>query len=119
MAWFPGLKERLNAVLRRRLLDDEMTVEFNFHLERATERNLERGMDPDEARRVALMEFGGVERVKEETRRERGAGFFFDFGKDIRRAARDLRRKPGFSAVTIVTLVLFIGVNAVSYYLVN
>ena len=119
MAVLRGMRERFRALFHRKTVEHEMEEEFHFHLEQAVERNIERGMSSEEARRIALMEFGGVERVKEETRQERGAGFFFDLGKDIRHAARDLRRKPGFAAVTIITLALCIGVNAVIFSLVN
>jgi hypothetical protein len=64
--------ERLRALFGRGRMDAEMDEELRFHIEMATEKNLRAGMSPQEARRQALVAFGGVERFKEKTREERG-----------------------------------------------
>ena len=59
------LSERLRALLSRRRVEAEMEEELRFHLDQETEKNILAGLDPREARRRALVAFGGVERFKE------------------------------------------------------
>ena len=119
MTWFWGLLERLRNLFRGRRAEEEMAEEIRFHLERAVEKNIAKGMAPAEAERIARITFGGEERIKEQTRRERGVHVLTDLLHDIRYAARDLIRRPGFSAVVILTLVLCVGANTAIFSLVN
>ena len=66
------LARRLRALLRRRTFEAELDDEIRFHLDQEIERNRARGMTPAEARRQALLAFGGVDRTKEEVREARG-----------------------------------------------
>ena len=61
---------RLRSLVRRRELEDRLDDEIRFHVEQQTEKNRRAGMTPDEARRQALIRFGGVEQVRERTRDE-------------------------------------------------
>jgi hypothetical protein len=69
-------------------------------------------MAPDEARRQALIRFGGVEQVRERTRDEFRAAAIEHLARDVRYGLRSLRRHPGFSAMAVLSLAIGIGANA-------
>ena len=62
--------QRLRSLAGRREIEDRLDDEIRFHVEQQTEKNRRTGMAPDEARRQALIRFGGVEQVREGTRDE-------------------------------------------------
>jgi predicted permease len=87
----------------------EQQEEFSFHLEMETAENIRGGMNEPEARRAALLRFGGTQRFLEETRDARGVVALDNLGRDTRFALRRLHRAPGFSAGVIATLGIGIG----------
>ena len=103
---------RLRSLFRRAQKDRELDAEMFAHLELAIEENLERGLSPAEARRQALVRFGGPQQVKETLREARGLPLLETLFQDFRFALRMLRRSPGFALVAIFCLTLGIGTNA-------
>lgn len=87
----------------------EQDEEFAFHLEMETAENVRRGMSAAEARRAALLRFGGAGRYREETRDARGIVALDNLARDARFALRRMRRAPAFAAGVIATLGVGIG----------
>jgi predicted permease len=101
----------LGRLFRRRALERDLDREVRFHIDAATD-DLERaGMSRADARRTALLQFGGVEQMKEHARDARGTRAVEDFFSDIRHALRAMRRAPGLSLAAVLTLAIGIGAN--------
>jgi putative ABC transport system permease protein len=89
--------------------DDRLQEELQFHLEQQIAKNLRKGMPPDEARRDALVKFGGVEPAREAARDQLRGSWFADLGRDMRIGLRTLARVPAFAITVVVTFGLGIG----------
>src|SRR5687767_5068426 len=63
LTWIATLRGWIRALVRRDVMERQVLDDIQFHLDMETELNVRRGMSPSDARRAALMAFGGVERT--------------------------------------------------------
>src|SRR5690242_18859300 len=110
---------RLVAFFHKSAMDRDLEEEVASHIAMATEENVRSGMSPEEARRRALVKFGGVEQAKERQRESRGLPWLDTVLQDLRYTVRTLRRDKGFATIAILILALGIGANVVVFSVVN
>jgi putative ABC transport system permease protein len=114
------LLSRLRALVGARALDRDLDDEVRLHIElEAEDLARTRGLPADEARRQALIAFGGVERFKEAHRDVRGTRWLEELGQDTRYAVRGLVRSPGYFLSCVLLLTLGIGAVTAMFSAVN
>ena len=110
---------RVVAAFRRAPIDTDLDDEIACHLDAAIADNLRRGLAPEEARRQALVRFGGVARAMEEHREARGLPAMDVLRQDLRFTLRALLRDRSFAGIVILVVALGVGANVAVFSVVN
>lgn len=104
---------------QRRKRSEDFAAELDAYLAHETDDNLARGMTPDEARLAALRKFGNRTVIKEEIHLMNSVNSLESVWLDLRYAFRQLRLKPAFTVVAVLSLALGIGANAALFQLLD
>ncbi|MCU1224265.1 MAG: ABC-type antimicrobial peptide transport system, permease component [Edaphobacter sp.] len=115
---FKELLTRLRFLFVRRT-HREVDEELQFHLEQQTEINIAAGMTPQEARRQAMIAFGGVERARDQSHEQHPSYLLETLIQDIRYSLRGFRRNPVFTVTIVATLMLGIGATTAVFSVVD
>ena len=119
MPLWPKIVSSWRTILRGRQLDADLDAELLDYVDEVAARKIARGIDPATARREALMEAGGLDRIKENVRDVRIGRLIEETIRDTAYAWRMLRKAPGFAAAAIITLALGVGGNTAIFSVVH
>jgi putative ABC transport system permease protein len=119
MSLFSSLRSLASAFLQRGRVNREMDEELRSHLQHRADDLERRGISRAEAQRRARLEFGGLEKFKEEAREALGGHFIETLFQDFRFSWRSLRRTPGLTAFVVITLALGIGMVSGTFSMVD
>lgn len=117
--WMHKLSLRFRSLFRQRHVEQELSDELRFHLDKLIEQNVGKGLNPKEARYTALRELGGVDQIKEECRDMRRVNYLKDLARDLAFGLRQLCRNRSMTAVAILTLALGVGATSAIFSYIN
>ena len=119
MGYFRAALARFAGLFTGHRADEDLRAELQAHLEMETAENIRRGMQPDEARRQAMLASGGVTQAAESVRERRGLPSIESIAADIRYAVRHFRRTPLSTFTMVLVLALGIGTTVVLFTILN
>src|ERR1700733_5031513 len=119
MRWLARFQKIFQSLFRRQKTEADLDAELQYHLEQEIESGIRAGLSPEAAELAARRLTGSVFLYKEECRDAWGTGFIDSLVRDMRHAARMLRRTPLFTVVATAMLAFGIGANTTGFTLVE
>jgi putative ABC transport system permease protein len=117
------LLHRLGSVLgwlfHRKRAEQGLDDELQAFIDMSAAEKVRDGLPPAHARRLAILELGGVEQAKERVRTYRHGGRLDELGRDVRYAFRLFVRNPAFTVIIVLTLALGIGANTAIFSIID
>jgi predicted permease len=99
--------------------DRDLDKELRFHVEEHVRDLIAAGLSPEEARRRAQLDMGGINQIKERIRDARRGAWLDRLRGDARDAWRGLRRTPGPTLTAVALVALVIGGNTTLFTMIH
>ena len=119
MTVFHRLASIVRWLLHRNRDEQQLDDDVREFIEMSVADKVRDGVSPAQARRLAVLELGGIEQTKERVRTSRHGALLDDIGRDVRYGCRMLVKDPGFTVVAVLALALGIGVNTTLFRAYN
>jgi putative ABC transport system permease protein len=114
-----NFRQGVHNIVNNKAVEADLDAELRSYVDLLVAQKVKAGMPPDEARRQALMEVGGMERVKDDVRDERPGMLVENAVRDVKHGFRLLKRSPGFASIAVLTIALGIGATSAIFSVIN
>jgi predicted permease len=109
----------IRRLFRNRTTSQQLDAELQFHIEEQTSDYIAFGLSPEEARRRAMIELGGLDQVRQKCREVHWENRFEGISRDLRFAFRGLAKNRRFALIVVVTLALGIGSSTLIFSMLD